>query len=152
MPLAINVTITSSARLGIHSGTVVGATHSGTVVHGIHSGTVAATTHSGTVVTATHSGTTATTIHSGTTAIITHSGTTSTPTHSGTVVKATHSGTIVAILLYTTAFNTCLLQVEALILPMFKMPRYSTERVEVTHQISYKYRSKRMRTTANMRG
>ena len=99
--------------------------------------------HSGTVVKATHSGTVAATIHSGTTA---------TTIHSGTVVKATHSGTIVAILLYTTAFNMCLLQVEALILPMFKMPRYSTERVEVTHQISYKYRSKRMRTTANMRG
>ena len=107
MPLAINVTITSSARMGIHSGTTSDGTRSGTIVKA---------------------------------------------THSGTTATSTHSGTIVAILLYTTAFNMCLLQVEALILPMFKMPRYSTERVEVTHQISYKYRSKRMRTTANMRG
>ena len=90
--------------------------------------------------------------HSGTVVKSTHSGTTSNGTRSGTVATTIHSGTIVAILLYTTAFNTCLLQVETLILPMFKMPKYSTERVEVTHQISYKYRSKRMRTTANMRG
>ena len=126
--------------------------HSGTVVHGIHSGTVAATIHSGTTSNGTRSGTVVHGIHSGTTSNGTRSGTVVTATHSGTVAATIHSGTIVAILLYTTAFNTCLLQVEALILPMFKMPRYSTERVEVTHQISYKYRSKRVRTTANMRG
>ena len=138
--------------MGIHSGTTSDGTRSGTSVMRTRSGTVAATIHSGTVVKATHSGTSVMRTRSGTTATTIHSGTTSDGTRSGTVVKATHSGTIVAILLYTTAFNMCLLQVEALILPMFKMPRYSTERVEVTHQINYKYRSKRMRTTANMRG
>ena len=86
----------------------------------------------------------------GTTVTATRSGTMSMITHSGTTSSVIRSGTTAAISLCITAFNTWKFQVVAQIIPMYRMPKYSTERMAVTRQICYKYRSKRMQTTANL--
>ena len=117
-----------------------------------HSGTIAIVTHSGTVFNITRSGTTATTTHSGTIVIVTHSGTMSMTIHSGTVVAVIRSGTTAATSLFTMVFDMWKFLAATPILPMYRTPKYSTERTAAIRQTDYKYRSNRMQITANMQG
>ena len=104
------------------------------------------------VVGITRSGTIAAIIHSGTVVGITRSGTTAIIIRSGTTATTTHSGTTAATSLFTMVFNMWKFLAATPILPMYRTPKYSTERTAAIRQTDYKYRSNRMQITANMQG
>ena len=84
--------------------------------------------------------------------MITHSGTVVLGIHSGTTSSVIRSGTTAATSLFTMVFNMWKFLAATPILPMYRTPKYSTERTAAIRQTDYKYRSNRMQITANMQG